>query len=138
MNLGGRREGGKDGRTDWTNGTQGAHIKSLEEEDQKEKESPSRATPKQQQNHLQPTTRSFATLDTQLVENAINVRFTGDNAHTHSGLIFIFVHVHLSAMEKWGRRRRLSSSQEPTQTYLAYISYFLISYSIQVYGGAGS
>lgn len=44
MNLGGRREGGKDGRTDWTNGTQGAHIKSLEEEDQKEKESPSRAT----------------------------------------------------------------------------------------------
>jgi hypothetical protein len=67
------------------------------------------------------------TLDTQLVENTINVRFTGDNAHTHTGLISglylpsqhgLSVHCAFAFTWRWngmGKRwRKPSSSREPT------------------------
>ena len=114
MNLGGGGEVGKDGRTDWTNGTQGAHIKSLEE-DQKEKEFLLRAT----QNNNKITSNILRAALQHLIPSWSTTPSTYDlleTTHTHTGLIFVFVHVHLPAMEKWGRRRRLSSAQEPTQT----------------------
>jgi hypothetical protein len=70
MNSEGRKEGRKEGRTDGTNGTQGCtYQKSLSKKARKPQNN--------NKNHLYlPTAkkadRNFSTLDTQLVENAIN------------------------------------------------------------------
>jgi hypothetical protein len=133
MNSEGRKEGRKDGRTGQTE-RKDAHIKSLS---RRRPEHP-KTTTKITSTYLlrKKQTATFQLLIPSWSKTPSTVRFTGDNAHktcwSQTLSLYMCIYLRWKNGEDGGRP---SSSREPTQTYLAYISYFLylVQYSRSIF-----